>query len=215
MLEQYVNELGKIFELSELDIGSYSSFKIKGMNVETKAYDAKGLGRVSLMEAKMPLGIMAMDTLIVNPFEKDAPLFSIDKMKILNRPILYVEMYDTLIGEDRKEEEFLEAGKQFEDIRNAKNRTKAWCRDIRYASSLAKKGRKKDAERLNSLMDACFEIYLKQLKEVKDCNREEKKKKADSYLGGLLENGGTATDNFVKNWGKEKTEAFFREVLFG
>ena len=215
MLEQYINELAREFELTEVDEGEFSSFKMKGMAFEAKAYDVKGLGRVSLMEAKMPLGIMEMDSLIINPFEKDVPLFSIDRMKMLGKPLLYIDIYDTLLGKDRKEEEFFEISKQYEDIRNARSETKDWCRDIRYSSIVAKRGRKKDCERLNTLMDSYFDVYLQQCIDAKDCDRQEKKKKADAYRDGLLAGGGVAADNFIKDWGKEKTEAFFREVLFG
>ena len=215
MMEQYIEELRKEYELTEVDTKKYSPFKVKGMTFNVKAYDAKGLGRVSLMEAKMPLKIMEMDSLIINPFEKDVPLFSIDRMRVLRKPILYIEIYDTLISQDRREEEYFAAREQYEDIRNIRCETKDWCRDIRYSSSLAKKGRKNDIERLNSLMDAYFDVYLHQCRETDDCDREEKKKKADTYRDGLLSGGGAATDNFLKNWGEEKTEAFFREVLFG
>lgn len=215
MLEQYIEELGKEFELTQADTKEYSSFQVKGMNFEVKAYDAKGLGRISLMEAKTPLAIMEMDSLIINPFEKDVPLFSIDRVKTLGKPILYIEMYDTLLKEKRNEAEFLEIRRQYDDIRNAKYENGNWCKDICYSSVVAKRGRKKDYERLNSLMDSYFDVYLKQCKEAKDCDRNEKKKKADAYRDGLLKNGGAATDNFIKSLGREKTEAFFRQVLFG
>ena len=44
---------------------------------------------------------------------------------------------------------------------------------------------------------------------------EQKRIKTDSYVTGLLEQGGPSTDVFVKKLGREKTEKLFREVLFG
>jgi len=47
------------------------------------------------------------------------------------------------------------------------------------------------------------------------CDPERKKEKARAYSNGLLEHGGPAVNNFLKVWGKEKTEDFFGRVLFG
>lgn len=52
------------------------TFTASGMAFTARRYDARGLGCVCLMEASAPGGVMAMTTLIVNPFEADAPLFS-------------------------------------------------------------------------------------------------------------------------------------------
>lgn len=35
-----------------------------------------------------------------------------------------------------------------------------------------------------------------------------------NYVDGLLKNGGTSTDMFVKKIGKEKTEELFRKYVF-
>ena len=45
--------------------------------------------------------------------------------------------------------------------------------------------------------------------------RVERLLKADAYRDGLLDNGGPATDAFLKVWGKEKTAELFQKVLFG
>ena len=46
-------------------------------------------------------------------------------------------------------------------------------------------------------------------------NAEEKQKKTEYYVSGLLKNGGPSTDVFLKKLGEEKTKELFEKVLFG
>jgi hypothetical protein len=41
-----------------------------------------------------------------------------------------------------------------------------------------------------------------------------KKARNNVYISGLLDNGGVATDLFIKRYGRETTSMFFKEVLF-
>ena len=75
--------------------------------------DAMCLGRVSYMKAKGMMGLMNMESLIINPFEIDVPLFSLDLIKVLGKYTLCMEMYDTLANENRKDVLFIDASKEF------------------------------------------------------------------------------------------------------
>ena len=92
---------------------------------------------------------------------------------------------------------------------------KHWYDDIKLKESLAKKGKKKDTPIYDKLKNEYFEAYIKTAKTAPVCVESEKKEKASVYVEGLLSNGGPAASVFIKNYGAEKTAAFFREVLFG
>lgn len=38
---------------------------------------------------------------------------------------------------------------------------------------------------------------------------------SDSYVQGLLDNGGPSTDQFVKMLGIERTTEYFKKIIFG
>lgn len=52
------------------------------------------------------------------------------------------------------------------------------------------------------------------IKKADEIPGEEKKETNKNYVDGLLKNGGTSTDMFVKKIGKEKTEELFRKYVF-
>ena len=109
---------------------------------------------------------------------------------------------------------FLAIKKKYEDL-NEETIKPNWYDELRYSSSLKKKVSKKEAARIEALADEYFETYLDVCRDARVCDYDEKKAKADIYRDGLLNNGGPATDTFLKAWGREKSEKFFKEVLFG
>jgi hypothetical protein len=69
------------------------------MTFTIRQFYAESLGNVSVMAAKGFFGLMQMDTFIVNPVEKDLPLFSYDRIHAMGNDTLILELYDTLLGE--------------------------------------------------------------------------------------------------------------------
>jgi len=187
--------------------------KVKSMNFVIKQYHAKGLGNVSTMKMSMPLKIMEMDSLIINPFEIDLPLLSYDRVFALGNDSLYLEIFETRIKDADKP-------KYIKDLINLKNEYSfmvkpAWYEDILYKESLHMKTKKKNSDRLDKDSDIFFNEYLRWAKDTNKCDVKEKMSKARLYTEGLLENGGPSTDMFLKNKGKEYTEKLFRNILFG
>ena len=214
MIEKLIEELGESYELRPLENKEFESFKVKGMQFETKAFDALFLGRVSSIHGKMPLGLMEMETLIINPFELDVPLFSLDLIKVPGKINVIVEQYDTLVHAKRNENAFLNIKEKYADM-DDKTSGPRWYDELRYASSVSKKVSRKDAKKVVELVDEYFEAYLDLCRDARVVDKAEKKVKADLYRDGLVDNGGVAADSFIKAWGKEKTKQFFEEVLFG
>ena len=214
MIEKLIEEFAQSYTFDVIENKEFDSFKVNGMDFEVKAYDAQFLGRVSSMKGKMKFGLMKMETLIVNPMELDVPLFSLDLIQVPGKLIVILEQYDTLVNAKRNESVFLNIKEKYEDLEDRPSKS-AWYDELRYSSSIGKKVSKKKADRVKEMIEEYFEAYLDLCRDARVIGKEEKKVKADLYRDGLLENGGASTDSFLKAWGKEKTERFFKEVLFG
>lgn len=212
MLKDYLERLKEEFELKEKKADEYRSFKVRPMSFEAEAYESEKLGHVSYMKGSALFGLMKMETLVINPLYVDAPLISFDFIKVMKNVMVYAEQYDTNLSSPRQEEEFLKIRDRYADLLETDDK-KYWYDGIRYGSSL--KFKSKDTEKMEKASAEYFEECLKILKQAEKCDKEKKTKKVRAYSHGLIENGGPATDSFLKAWGKEKTEKFFDEVMFG
>lgn len=212
MTKKILNVIDQTFKLTELPVGEMALLKANGMTFSVKAYKAQGLGHVSVMRAKGFFGLMKMDTLIVNPNDVDLPLYSYDRILAMGNDTLIVELYDTLVG--AYSEAHLQAVKsKYADLAE-RDPGEHWYDNIKLASSISKKGKKKQQERFDELALKHFEAYLSG-EAVPISDSSEKQKKAAYYVNGLLEKGGPSTDVFKKELGEEKTAQLFKEVLFG
>ena len=214
MLDKAFALLRDAYPLKEIEDKEYRSFKVNGMNFEVTGFSAEGLGKLSLMNAKGMAGLMKMSTIIVNPISLDAPLFSLDVIKAMGNNMLLAELYDTCLEAVPDESAFRMIGEKYSELADMETQSR-WYDDIRYKSSIAKKVSGKEAEKLDALALEFVESYLELLKNSKPCDGAAKLEKARAYSHGLIENGGTSTDSFLKAWGKEKTQEFFDKVLFG
>ena len=98
MTEWILNVIAQHYPITGLPVGEMKMLKASGMTFSVKAYKAEGLGHVSVMRAKGFFGLMKMDTLIVNPYDVDLPLYSYDRIFAMGNDTLFVELYDTLVG---------------------------------------------------------------------------------------------------------------------
>ncbi len=83
MLEKTLEILKHEFRMTELDAGAYARQKVKGMTFLVHHYEVEGIGHLSTMAADGMFGLMKMDTVILVPRLKDAPLFSYDRIKAM------------------------------------------------------------------------------------------------------------------------------------
>ncbi len=214
MTEKMLDMVGKKFPLKEIDTGEFATAKVGPMKFQIKCYDAEGRGRVSVMSGRGMFGLMKMDTLIINPFERDMALFSYDRIHAMGNDTIFLELYDTRI--DRKRlpndiERILEKYKDIPEQPVAPN----WYDQIKFSVSLKKKGKKDVTPRFDKLTQEYLDAVLKLIEQAPECDAKEKKKAAAMYTEGLLTNGGPSTDQFVKAKGKEYTQKLFRSYLFG
>ncbi len=97
MIQKMLRVITAQYHLNAITTGEFQKVKVNGMNFDVWAFHAEGLGHVSAMRAKGFFGLMKMDTLIINPTEKDMPLFSYDRVQAMGNDTLIYELYDTVL----------------------------------------------------------------------------------------------------------------------
>ena len=214
VMQKILDQINQIYPLTEKSTGEFANIKAKGMKFQIRQYEAKGLGNVSVMEAKGFFGLMQMDTLIINPLKRDLPLFSYDRILAMGNDTLIIELYDTLL----EKHDFSDLAVWKEDNKNLPEHDlgEHWYDSIKLAESVSKKGKKDHSSAFDKFTKIYFEKYLNSnvsVVNVSDMNA--KKEKASVYVEGLLSNGGPSTDVFKKELGEPKTAKLFRKILFG
>ena len=192
--------------------GAAREFKAAGMQFTATAYEAEGFGHIGVMDAKGFLGLMRMETLVLNAFDVDAPLLSLDRMHVFGREILVAEMYDSLLGDTFCTDELENVAAL---LPSEPKKQGYWYDDLVVAPGLNLKGKRKDSTVFDSISETFLLAYLAAAGGANACDPEQKKRKAAAYSDGLLANGGPATDPVKKSMGEAFTVELFREVLFG
>ncbi len=209
MIDKILELVKSKYPLQSLDAGEFAKMKISGMHFDVSAYRAEGFGHVSVMQARGFFGLMKMDSLIIVPTEKELPLFSCERIRVMKKDILIAELYDTLSGAYDGGE--LDAVKgRYSGIPDHDTGVH-WYDNIRLPQSFAKEA--KHTAEFDNLESEYIEAYLRT--ENNTGNREEKRRKTEYYVQNLLKNGGPATDPVKEKLGEEKTKELFEKVLFG
>ena len=97
MIQKMLRTITAKHHLNAITIGEYAKIKVGVMNFQIWAFHAEGLGHVSAMTATGMFGLMKMDTLIINPTERDMPLYSYDRVHAMGNDTLIYELYDTIL----------------------------------------------------------------------------------------------------------------------
>ena len=216
MTDKILDLIKKNHALMPKSVGNFKTFKAKGMSFVCEAYDAEGLGHVSVMRAKGFFGLMKMDTLVVAPVNKDLPLLSYDRIYAMGNDTLIVELYDTmgankvdLGGISAVKERFAHLPERFAEGEEPSH----WYDDIRLPETTSKKGKKGDTANFDFYTLEYVSAYLSL--EGDACDAAEKIARTELYASGLISQGGPATDVFKQEFGEEKTGEIIRRVLFG
>lgn len=212
--QAFLSAIENDYKLKPLEAGEFKDFQMNGMDFHVDRYEIEGLGYVTWMTASGMNGAMKMDTVILNAFEKDLPMFSYDRINAMGKDTIIVEIYDTMLDKAYSSKGFEEASKKLASLPDMPANGEHWYDAIRYKESIAKVAEAKDAQLLDETLLAFLEQYLKEAKNAPNCDRAAKIIKASEYPTNLVEQGGFAADNYIKAIGKEKTREFFRNVLF-
>lgn len=212
MTEKLLEIIGKQFPLSEKDVAEYGQMKVNGMKFTVRAYRAKGLGHVSVMNATGFFGLMKMDTLIITPTRVDMPLLSYDRVHAMGNDTLIFELYDTFL--EKQSLSSVDRIKQEYGYLAEHDLGEHWYDFLKLEQSLSKKGKKAQSVPYDGLAKKYLKAYLLDAMSAPESDRVSKRAKADVYVEGLLTHGGPSTDVFKKGIGEEKTAELFRKYLF-
>lgn len=213
MLNKIMKKIQNIYETNEKDCRKYTNMHVSGMNFHNSCYEVKGLGNVAIMNISDDKGIMRMDTLIINPFEIDAPMLSYDCIQMMSTNILYLEPFDTTIEHTFDTSLIKNVQDKYDHLLENNPQQERWYDHLRLEGTIFKKTSHTDL--LQQMIEEYYDAYLEACQKSASCPTELKKQKAAVYSKGLIENGGPATDPFLKAYGKDTTEDFFKHVLFG
>ena len=214
-MEIITSRFNKLYKLKELDAGDVGRIKVKPMSFVIRHYEVEDIGHFVIMQGKAMLGLMKMDTVILTPTKKDAPLFSYDRIKAMGNDTYIIELYDTLINKDlRNDYDALESVKGQLSSIDDHDLGSHWYDPLKLKASHAKKG-KNCSDLLDSGYESFFNAYLDKLKDAPDCDQTVKIAKTAEYVNGLFDNGGPATDAYVKAMGRPAAEKIFKTVIFG
>ncbi len=216
MTSKILDLIKKNHALTQKSVGDFKTFKAKGMTFVCEAFDAEGLGHVSVMRAKGFFGLMKMDTLVIAPVEKDLPLLSYDRIYAMGNDTLIVELYDTM-GEKKVDlgsivaikSKYAHLPERFAEGEEPKH----WYDDIRLPETTSKKGKKGDGVGFDAYTLDYVSAYLELAGDA--CDAGEKIARTEVYASGLISQGGPATDVFKQEFGEEKTGEIICGVLFG
>ena len=182
MINKLLERIGEKYPLTEKT--SLKKLKVGGIKFDITSYSAEGLGHVSVMTGKFMLGLMKMDTLMVNPTELDLPLYSYDRIYAMGNDTLIVEMYDTFSADSFS---MTDVKNEYSDIPE-RDPGEHWYDSVKLKESISKKGKKLHTPRMDELTERHFDAYLSAGAPTED--KELKAKKASDYVEGLLSKGG-------------------------
>ncbi len=190
--------------------GPVRDFSASGMRFHALSYQAEGFGHVGIMTGTGMLGLMRIETLILNPFHVDAPIFSYDRIYAMRKDILVVEMYDSLLSGSFHTETLEGIVK---DCQSQTERKESWYDPLVIPPGLHLKG--KGGAYYDALSRRFIQAYLAASQQADQCEPAAKRRKASVYTEGLLTYGGPATDPVKRSIGQAKTADLFRRTLFG
>ena len=98
MTGKLFSAIAAAYPVEEIPTGEFSRLKANGMTFHIRAWQATGLGHISIMTATGFFGLMKMDTLIINPTTVDMPLLSYDRVHAMGNDTLIFELYSTCLG---------------------------------------------------------------------------------------------------------------------
>ena len=213
MVERLLKAIESKYPLTSQDTGDFTKLRANGMKFSIKAYQAEGLGWVSVMTASGFFGLMKMDTLIINPTAVDMPLLSYDRVHAMGNDTLIYELYDTMLGQP--DLTALDKAKGRTNLLPDHDLGKHWYDDIKLPQSISKKCKKVQSPAFDDGAYQYLVAYLNAASTAPLCEAAAKREKASVYVEGLLSNGGPSTNVFKKALGEEKTADLFRHILFG
>lgn len=214
MINHFLTELRKKYECQQVDVGDFKEVKVEGATATIKAYDVEGVGRVSTVEVIGFLKLWKMQSMIINPLEKDAPIYYYHRHNRKGRDIYKAEVLDMLL-EEREVPEFDAILEKYVDIQELEDKPN-WYDEIKMPSCVLKTVKKNESAKLDEVAKEHFAAYLKVLDNSPVCGKVRKKEFVKEFIDGLVDEAGIAVlQLFRAYYDKRVAKALCVDVLFG
>ncbi len=211
-MERIIAQLQEKYPMTALDLGELETVKKGSMRFTVRAYEAEGLGHISVMERRAFL--MRGEMLIINPFCVDAPLFVYDRTQAAGTDLLLCALYETRLYQELPDDRFGDVLAQYGDLFDALG-GEHWYDSLCVAEPICKKMPKKCSARMDALAWDYAKAYLRLLDEVQPCDRDRKRLAARTYTDGVLQNIGPSVEFYARVKGAEKARKMVCDYLFG
>jgi len=211
MIDFAISAVKEQYGLTVREIPQNSLIKKNGMKFAICAYEIPGIGNLSTVRMSAMLGLMKMTTVVLTPLEKDAPLFSYDRISAFGQETLLCELYDTCLR--KPDVSGLAAVKKAYESLPDHDLGKHWYDPMKLSPTLAKRGKKLSSQ-FDELEQEYFKAYLNSLSAAEACDSGEKNAKTAEYVDGLFTHGGPSTDQFAKLIGIEEAKELFSKYIF-
>ena len=214
MQEIILSGLNRLYGLKPVIGNPNAKIDKNGMHFTITTYEVTGLGHLSVIDMKAMLGLMKMESVVLNAETKDLPLFSADYIRAAGKNTLLVEFYDTMVEPLAKEPAavYRRVKEKYKDLPPYSSGPH-WYDSIRYDftfgasdSSLKEKADKITAD--------YFDAYLENIAVAPGADPILKREKTQAYVNGLFQNGGPAVDQFKKLIGEEAAREVFEKYVF-
>ena len=214
MTNKILEKISEKYPLQEKDVGGFAKIKVRGTTFKIAAYYAEGLGHVSVMKSSAMFGLVKMDVLIINPIEIDMPIYSYERIALSGANALFIELYDTLLGEYNKEGMNIVKSAFAGIMENNVDRN--WYGPTKLDCGISKRCNKGNNASLDTLSLSHFEAYFNAGKNVVPVSdREMKQKKAYACVNEVLNNGSTAIEILKLKLNSFELEELYKDILFG
>ncbi len=214
MQEVIISGMQSLYGLEPVLGNKHAKIDKSGMHFKITTYEVKGFGYLSVIDMKAMLGLMKMESVVLNATHRDLPLYSGDLILVAGKCTLLQEFYNTMIdpmSEDAKAP-YRKVKERYKDL-PPYGTGPHWYDDIRYDFTLGASAKElKQKER--QITKDYFDAYLENLAVAPACDPAEKKAKTAAYVDGLFKNGGPAVDQFKKLIGEEAAREVFEKYVF-
>lgn len=213
MINKLMDEIKSKYTCTPVDADVFAKVVIDGANFIINAYDVEGVGRVATVQMKRLIGFWEMQSLIITPFEKDMPIYYVNRHREKGNYIFRVEVFNTQLDPlelDSMASVLEKYANLPEEVQNER-----WY-DYLKLQGAVKKVPKNQKESVTPMIMEHFNVYLQLLENAPECKKEQKKKKATVFVNELCKQSGIAiVEIFIANYGEKIATKLCNEVLFG
>ncbi len=212
------DQLLREYELEQQDIGSDAHMKRKGFVFDTEVYIIKGVGHMCIMKMSAMLGLMKMETVVLSSFDRDMPLYNLDRVTALGRETQIMELYDTQLNPypKNKLDEFRYITDLDAELEDYVSPGEHWYDAILYPCSYHKTGKKsKVSSHLSKAAEDYTATFIRKLGEAAPCNSKLKREKVKEFADNLVSSGGPAVDQVTRLFGTETAARLIKKHMYG